>query len=196
MYQFFKSRCMINIMYSKNNARIKTTSCGAVVWRITELRLELLLVKQFQNKNSWGVPKGHMHEGETLEQCAIREVKEEAGIQIVLGDRLSDIMTHFRNEDKTVVTYLATPVGSHEPDHKNPESEVADAKWFDILSLPRIHVYQRNLLEEAVLFLLKIPVNIVFNTKITEQSEDIETQQFREKIRELLKINDDAKYKR
>lgn len=179
---------MINTMNSKNNARIKTTSCGAVVWRITETGLELLLIKQFAHKDSWGIPKGHMHDGETLEQCATREIKEEAGVQVKLGSRLNDIMTHFRNEDKTVASWLAQPTGSHEPDHNDPDSEVADAKWFNILTLPRIHVYQRPLLEEAVSFLLKDPLNLAYDeTVIYEQrSNDHETQQFREKMLELL----------
>ena len=137
-------------MSKKNKERRKTTSCGAVVWRVNEGRLELLLIKQFAHKDSWGIPKGHMDRGESLEQCALREVKQETGVSIALGERLPDCGTFFKNEDKTVVSYLATPVGSHDPKHDDPDSEVADARWIPIDQLPKIHLYQQPLIAIAV----------------------------------------------
>lgn len=137
-------------MSKKNKERRKTTSCGAVTWRVNEGRLELLLIKQFEHKDSWGIPKGHMDEGESHEQCALREVREETGVAVKLGERLPDCGTFFKNEDKTVVSYLATPTGSHEPAHDDPDSEVADARWIDVDNLPKIHNYQQPLIAVAV----------------------------------------------
>lgn len=128
----------------------KTTSCGAVIWRVVGSSLELLLIKQFAHKDSWGIPKGHIDEGESLEECAVREVREEAGVDVVLGARLPDVMTQFKKEEKTVVSYLAQCRGNQEPRHDDPDSEVADARWFPVTKLPRIHVYQRPLLQSAV----------------------------------------------
>lgn len=129
--------------------RKTTTSCGAVVWRYND-GLEVLLIKQFEHKESWGIPKGHIDDGETIEQCARREVREEAGVDIQLGTRLNDIKVQLRNEDKTVVSFLAEPVGSHEPRHDDPDSEVADARWFSVNAMPKIHEYQRGMIEGAI----------------------------------------------
>jgi len=137
-------------MSKKNKERKKTTSCGAVTWRMIDGKVEILLIKQFANKDRWGIPKGHLDEGETLEQCAVREVREETGVQVQLGFRLPDCHIQNKVEDKTVVSWLATPVGSHELRHNDPDNEVADARWFEVTQLPEIMVYQRSLVAAAV----------------------------------------------
>lgn len=137
-------------MGKKSKERKKTTSCGGVIWRSVGGQFELLLVKQFANKERWGIPKGHVHKGESLEECAIREVREEAGVQISLGPRLPDVAVTYKNEDKTVVSWLSTCVGNDEPRHDDPDSEVADARWFNITALPELIVYQRPLVAAAV----------------------------------------------
>jgi len=137
-------------MKKKNKGRKKVTSCGGIVWRQIDGRTEILLIKQFAHKERWGIPKGHVDEGETLEECAVREIREEAGVHSKLESRLPDCFVQNDKEDKTVVSWLATPIGSHEPNHNDPDSEVADARWFDITALPEIMVYQRTLIDAAV----------------------------------------------
>jgi 8-oxo-dGTP diphosphatase len=137
-------------MKEKNKGRKKTTSCGGLVWRLREGQVEVLLIKQFAHKERWGIPKGHVDKGETLEECAVREIREEAGVNVKLGLRLQDAFIKNDAEDKTVVSWLAEPVGSHEPNHNDPDSEVADARWFNVAQLPEIMVYQRPLIASAV----------------------------------------------
>ncbi len=44
-------------------------------------RHEILLVHKPRKKDSWQLPQGGVEEGETPEQCALRELREEAGIE-------------------------------------------------------------------------------------------------------------------
>lgn len=120
------------------------------MWRLKEGKVEVLLIKQFAHKDRWGIPKGHVNPGETEELCAIREVREETGVAIVLGARLPDAFISNDSEEKTVVSWLAQAVGSDEPRHDDPDNEVADARWFDVAELPEIMVYQRSLVAHAV----------------------------------------------
>lgn len=47
---------------------------------------ELLMIFR---RNKWDLPKGKLDEGETIEECAVREVQEETGLQLVeLKDKL------------------------------------------------------------------------------------------------------------
>jgi ADP-ribose pyrophosphatase YjhB (NUDIX family) len=50
-----------------------------VAFRVRGHVLELLLVRPSSGQPEWLFPKGHLEEGEMLEQCAIRELREEAG---------------------------------------------------------------------------------------------------------------------
>lgn len=59
-------------------------SCGAILYRKTEKAVEYLLL--FQKKSqTWSFPKGHMDNGETEEQTAMREVLEETGLKATLS---------------------------------------------------------------------------------------------------------------
>lgn len=125
-------------------------SCGALAWRVEEGKINILLIKQFSHKDSWGIPKGHIDDGESIEACAKREVREETGVNVSLGARLPDVRFKNKKEDKTVVTFLARVEGSHEPKHDDPDNEVADAAWHDVDNLPRLVVYQRPMIEGAI----------------------------------------------
>lgn len=131
----------------------KTISCGTVVYRINAGALELLLIKQSANKDAWGIPKGHIKPGETYEQCATRETHEETGICVQLHERLPDIISYYKNEEKTVVSFIATQTCTSFPNSTHPESEVSDAQWFPINSLPKTQFYQQPLLQQVICIL-------------------------------------------
>lgn len=144
-------------MEKKNKTIKKTTSCGALAWRIVGAgELEVLLIKQFAHKDSWGIPKGHTHEGESIEHCARRETKEETGINVVLGQRLSPVTIDLKNEQKTVVVFLAQQVGNEPPTCADPDCEVADVRWFKSTALPTIQLYQRPIIEEGLRMLAEM----------------------------------------
>jgi 8-oxo-dGTP pyrophosphatase MutT (NUDIX family) len=58
---------------------VNATSAGAILFRDTRGRREYLLLKS--RPGDWEFPKGGVEGDEELQQTAIREVKEEAGIE-------------------------------------------------------------------------------------------------------------------
>ena len=56
---------------------------GSIVFRLDSKEPQVLLVTARRNPRNWIFPKGHIEKGETPEEAALRETREEAGI---IGD--------------------------------------------------------------------------------------------------------------
>lgn len=61
---------------------------GGVVVRIDGGERRYLVVQASKNKSHWVLPKGHIDPGETAEEAALREVREESG---AVGEIISEV---------------------------------------------------------------------------------------------------------
>ena len=87
---------------------IEATSCGGVVIYRGKI---LVLYKRYKNKyEGWVLPKGTVEMGETHEETAIREVKEESGADAVIRRYLGATHYNFSTSremvNKEVLWYL------------------------------------------------------------------------------------------
>ena len=100
-------------------------SCGAIVIEDGKV----LLVKH--NAGHWDFPKGHVEEGETEFETAIREVKEETNIDIKIEKENRYISEYSPKEDvmKTVIYFLGEKIGGED---KPQIEEVSDVEWVDV----------------------------------------------------------------
>lgn len=107
-------------------------SAGGVVYRVEGRSREVLLCGR-TTPALWALPKGTPDSGESLEQTALREVREETGLEVVVRASLGSIEYWFlRTQDrvrchKTVHFYLMSPVGGDLSLH-DPEFDVV--RWF------------------------------------------------------------------
>ena len=129
--------------------KITTTSCGCCVIRFADGKPQILLVRPFADRDAWGIPKGHIEENESFEECALRETREETGIQAVLLDQLCPVQANFKQEKKTVRAFLAYQYEKTQVP-VTLDDENVDAKFFSFENLPTIHVYQRPLIAETL----------------------------------------------
>ncbi len=117
--------------------RVDEVSAGGLVVDKTGA-LGLLIGRRDQKDASgkkilWSLPKGHIEEGETPEQAAIREVKEETGIDSEISKSLGVIdfwfMAGGKRIHKTVHHYLFRESGGI---LAAQESEVDEVAWFPL----------------------------------------------------------------
>jgi len=89
---------------------VAVTAAGAIPWRLNKGALEVLLIHR-PKYDDWSWPKGKIDPGETIPECAVREVFEEIGVRATLGIPLPPIHYHVTAGLK-VVHYWAVHLNS------------------------------------------------------------------------------------
>src|SRR5712691_8868118 len=100
-----------------DGASPKVRAAGGVLVRTNDRGEREVAVIHRPAYDDWSLPKGKLQEGETDEEAALREVREETGFQARLGRRLGT--TSYRDRfgrPKTAVYWEMTPLdGRFEP---------------------------------------------------------------------------------
>jgi bis(5'-nucleosidyl)-tetraphosphatase len=104
-------------------------SCGILLYRYKNEKLQFLLLKH-ENGGHWSFSKGHAKKGESPEETARRELREETGLEA--GPFIPDFYEVLRYNpspkvEKEVHVFLAPyDTGELEPEEK----EILKARWF------------------------------------------------------------------
>ncbi len=82
--------------------------------------------------DDWTLPKGKLNPGETHEEAALREVKEETGLDVRLGEPAGQVNYRDRKGRPKVVRYWTMqPVGSSDGQFA-PNAEVDQLRWIPL----------------------------------------------------------------
>lgn len=102
---------------------------------IADARGRVLLIHEDYGRRRWGLPGGRHEPGESIEETAIREAKEETNLDVELGELIGTYMIVRAGGEKLldVSVFVASIVGG---DLKPNEGEIADVGWFDPNKLP------------------------------------------------------------
>ena len=116
-------------------------AAGGLVWNENN---ELLMIFR---QEKWDLPKGKLDEGESIETCAIRELREETGLkEVILGEFIG--ITHHEYFDRFINAPAIKEshwynMRSNSNQYLNPQLEenITDIKW---VSLDEISTFLAN----------------------------------------------------
>lgn len=141
------------------SSHVELVSAGGVAFRRSGGAIEVALVAVGSSRR-WQLPKGLIDPGETSQQAAAREVREEAGLVCSVIEDLGTIDYWFTASydgpttryHKHVHFFLMEYVSGDTADH---DDEVEDAQWFDIEEASRMLGFEseRKVLEKAMVIL-------------------------------------------
>lgn len=121
-------------------------SCGCIIFDGDKV----LVVKQ--RSCIYGFPKGHVEEGETEIMTAIRETKEEVGLDVYVDPNLRFTITYLVKEDKLKEVVYFVSFLKNKNDVIIQEEEIDSYMWVDIDEVYDILTFDnlKNLWNEAL----------------------------------------------
>ena len=90
-----------------------------------------ILLNKDKKDDFWKIIGGQVQEGESLEQTAIREVKEEMGIDIKIIKPMNSMVLWKKDKAIVLIHYLAQRIGQ-----VKPGPDILEWKWIDIDNPP------------------------------------------------------------
>ncbi len=121
----------------------KEKSCGAIVYKILKNKVLFLLLKH--NRGHWSFPKGHVENEETEEQTALREIKEETNLDVIIDTNFRKTSTYSPKENvmKDVIFFVAKLKENNE-EEKAQESEIETLGWFSYEEALKTITYEND----------------------------------------------------
>jgi len=125
-------------MSNKIKSALVTIDC--VVFGLDNEDLKVLLIQRNIEpfKDKWALPGGFVRENETLEETALRELKEETGINKVFLEQLYTFGEPERDPRGRVITvayYALVNINEH---ILNATTDARNAAWFSMNKLPSL----------------------------------------------------------
>ncbi len=120
-------------------------AAGAIPWRKVDGELKVLLIHR-DRYDDWSWPKGKLDKNEHVCAAAIREIKEETGLKVHLGVKLS-VIEYRVDKVKKYVHYWAAEVTDQMLRAQKfvPDEEVGRLDWFSVKEAKKKLSYKHDL---------------------------------------------------
>ena len=142
------------ICYNKYNKRLQNRhlvsakhGAGSPKWRYFGYRrfhgnIEILLIRHI-NSGHWSFPKGHVEAGETEVETAVREIKEETSIDVIIDPTFRETVSYSPKRDtQKVVVYFIGKAKNY--DFVPQEEEISEVRWVDIGYAEHMLTYEND----------------------------------------------------
>lgn len=127
-------------------------AAGALVWRVHHGKLQVLLVHR-PRYDDWSWPKGKPEGTEALPVTAVREVEEETGLRVALGQPLPSVRYELRGGRVKETHYWAAAAhprlaadweAGRAPVEAASSDEIDSTKWVSVKKAAKLLTYERD----------------------------------------------------
>lgn len=125
-----------------------TADC--VVFAQVKEQVKVLLIERKDEpcKGMWAIPGGFMNMDETTEEAALRELKEETGIELAKAEQIGAFSKVDRDPRGRVITVAYFAIIDHEAEAVG-QDDAKQAMWFPLTNLPALAFDHADILEAA-----------------------------------------------
>lgn len=119
-------------MTKRGRARVERSAGGVVIRKVDDVPMALVIRDPYGN---WGLPKGHLENGEGPGEAALREVGEETGLgDLKLGPELATIDWYFRAGTRLIHKFCAFYLMASEAGKPVPEEAegITECVWLPL----------------------------------------------------------------
>lgn len=118
-------------------------SAGGVVVRGDHVIVIVPTRRGAQGQRVLGLPKGHVDPGENAEQAARREVREEAGVEADMVEKLGDVRYFYQRDGQRIFKMVRFFLFRYrEGDLEDHDDEVEEARWMPLAEAARALSYK------------------------------------------------------
>lgn len=146
---FFPLNLLYAIVYDMNITQNILVTVDILLFSVIDQKLKILLIKRriAPFSGMWAIPGGFVKDGESLDQAALRELKEETGLHDIFIEQLYTFGSPKRDPRHRVVTVAYCALISNENlALKFSEFEANNIDWFPVERLPEMAFDHREII--------------------------------------------------
>ena len=116
---------------------------SALIWRQHENQTEILLMRyQYGGQDVFALPGGRCDRGETLPETVIRELQEELGVSVDIGEMIlaGEMLLSERSDDVLHVVFAARNLKG-EPTLNPAETTALELVWVPVVGIDQLNLY-------------------------------------------------------
>ncbi|MGF7216674.1 ADP-ribose pyrophosphatase YjhB (NUDIX family) [Spirosoma lacussanchae] len=116
---------------------------SALIWRYFENQTEVLLMRyQYGGQDVFALPGGNCDRGETLPETVTRELREELGVSVDIGEMIlaGEMLLTERSDDVLHVVFAARNLQG-EPTLNPAETTALELVWAPVVGLDQLNLY-------------------------------------------------------
>ena len=142
----------------------KEKSCGAVIFRIIDNKIYYLL--EFMSLGHISLCKGHVENNETEIETALREIKEETSLEVIIDPNFREAIEYKPYKDKDIIKEVVFFVG-FDKNKNRPidlhDDEVKELNFYSFEDAFNLLTFEsdKNVLKKADLYIKENMNNFV-----------------------------------